>query len=1209
MLMKNYVLKKYICVLLLIVLMINTFLLPCVRVLANPSEEEELSGETAAPELELKAGVENCLDDTLPVTAGQQNLIESEVINSIDADIRQIIREDFCDDWETIEVSNAEELMEVAHNCVLDSWSMNKIISITCDISLDGTDFSGIPIFSGIWDGGGHRISGVDIQSGRSYSGFFGIIQEDAIIMDFHLEGNVTENKDVCCEIGGIAACNKGIIINSSFSGEVSGCDYIGGIVGINDIQGQIYDCETNGTITGRHYVGGIAGLNTGNINRCTNNAEVNNLFVDAPNEIINTDSSINILNYLDQISSEDDLADIYSYVYDIGGICGVSYGVVANSVNNAGVGYQFFGSNVGGVVGRQSGYIYKCINNGKVLGESNVGGIVGFAEPYVVIDMDSDTGVKLKKSIEDLHDLINKTLEDYDDSSDVISTRLSIIQQFTGGAIDDTSYIINATGNYANSVSASANSLMNKTNEIAGQINVTRDNLSELSRTIREKSYSDILSDGSYESNNLAKSKDIEISDATFPTLDQNYFMRISSLNGNLKAVNDNMGLLINEYNEADDRLVADLMDVNNQFEQVLILYSEAFEKVINKDIEDIYTDESVKESETSIDGTVNKCTNNAEIKGKYNVGGIAGKMDVSTDVENYEKILGVSSIIKGDSYVTKCVIRYSDNNSNITGTKTNIGGICGKSTTGLIYKCSSYGDIDALNCDFVGGISGYSSGYISDCASRGNIYGTEYAGGIAGEGYNILNSISLVSIIGCTDWYGAIAGFVPKDALVRNNYYISDDLAGINRVSYEMKAQATSIGELTELENVFIPDDFDKVRIQFVVDNEEKTVIKTEYIPYGSSVKKEDYPSVDAPEGYYIKWDMDSIDGATLDTRVTALFCPYVKSLSGPDIEGLHQSYIVVDGLFNEKDSLDVQLDNEFKKDQNGEYMVGCCTLLIPDDGQDIHTVRYYIGNDKKHIDDYYKVYIQNDETWVLSANSYIFGDYLVFPVSGNEVTFKVCWTGYETYVLLYVILPISILVLFFIMVVAVVIVAIIKRRSITDVLRAVVRRISKKSKQRQALFYHAKEDKEGDEREGQDWRDITKEWNIIPEQMVIHELELKIDNIEKYKEIIDETVEDVILNTKAKIAFEEIFVNICNYSSASYVRFYCGIVQGDTVIAFWDNGIGFNPTMDYKDEEIMVKHIDSNMGIGLVRKLSSQWIYTRINRENCNFIRICK
>ncbi|HOO29120.1 MAG TPA: hypothetical protein PLU43_11705, partial [Lachnospiraceae bacterium] len=140
------------------------------------------------------------------------------------------------------------------------------------------------------------------------------------------------------------------------------------------------------------------------------------------------------------------------------GGIAGQSIGVIRYSTNYGVVGYEHVGYNVGGIAGRQSGYIYECNNEGIIYGRKDVGGITGQAEPYIVVDFSKDVVYQLSENINKLHDLIDQTLQDAGSESDTISNRLSVLQSFADKALDDTSYLSDKTVEWTDGVIAAAN-------------------------------------------------------------------------------------------------------------------------------------------------------------------------------------------------------------------------------------------------------------------------------------------------------------------------------------------------------------------------------------------------------------------------------------------------------------------------------------------------------------------------------------------------------------------------------------------------------------------------------------------------------------------------------------------------------------------------------------------------------------------------------
>ena len=170
---------------------------------------------------------------------------------------------------DVIHISNLEEFLEFAENCRLDSYSLDKHFLLTTDIDLTGTNFDGIPIFCGTFDGGYHTISGLNITSAGSYKGLFRHITVTATVKDLHVTGKVTPT-GTRAKVGGIAGSNAGVIENCSFDGTVIGAEMAGGIVGVNKASGLISGCCAAGTVSANHFSGGITGSNAGTVRYCT---------------------------------------------------------------------------------------------------------------------------------------------------------------------------------------------------------------------------------------------------------------------------------------------------------------------------------------------------------------------------------------------------------------------------------------------------------------------------------------------------------------------------------------------------------------------------------------------------------------------------------------------------------------------------------------------------------------------------------------------------------------------------------------------------------------------------------------------------------------------------------------------------------------------------------------------------------------------------
>lgn len=275
-----------------------------------------------------------------------------------------------------IHITTAEQLQQLARDCVLDSYSVGLNVVLDQDLDLGGVEFEPIPTFSGTFDGRGHTIFGLAIQREGSHLGFFRYIQAEGVVRNLSLSGTVAPG-DGQHQIGGVAGTNRGLIENCSFSGSVSGLRYVGGIAGENE--GTIRSCTFSGSVDAKRATGGIAGSNSGVLLDCESRATVNTTISEAALDLESL--SLSGDGMLDLTNAEDE-----NVVSDTGGIVGLSTGTVSGCVNRGMVGYPRFGYNVGGIAGRQSGYLTSCRNFGDVHGRKDVGGIVGQMEPYLLL-------------------------------------------------------------------------------------------------------------------------------------------------------------------------------------------------------------------------------------------------------------------------------------------------------------------------------------------------------------------------------------------------------------------------------------------------------------------------------------------------------------------------------------------------------------------------------------------------------------------------------------------------------------------------------------------------------------------------------------------------------------------------------------------------------------------------------------------------------
>ena len=324
----------------------------------------------------------------------------------------------------TIEIKTSEEFLTFAESCRLDSYSRNLKVELKGNIDLTGADFRGIPIFCGSFDGNGYSITGLRIAGSGSVLGLFRYLTDTAEVKDLTVSGDI-QPQGSRSTVGGIAGSNAGRIENCSFSGTVSGGEWIGGIAGVNEVTGILADCSVSGSVYGNHFVGGIAGTNSGVIRKCKNFAEINT--TPQQNSVDISDITIDTLTGSEAANT----------VTDIGGIAGSSSGVIRNCMNRADVGYKHMGYNIGGIAGSQTGYITDCENHGAVSGRKEVGGIVGHMEPAMQMIYSEDTLQILREQLDTMGKLTERASANAQYGAGSLSSQIAQIQDQTETAMD----------------------------------------------------------------------------------------------------------------------------------------------------------------------------------------------------------------------------------------------------------------------------------------------------------------------------------------------------------------------------------------------------------------------------------------------------------------------------------------------------------------------------------------------------------------------------------------------------------------------------------------------------------------------------------------------------------------------------------------------------------------------------------------------------
>lgn len=319
-----------------------------------------------------------------------------------------------------IVIRTEADLEELGRNCRSEAYSQGKTVRLENDLVLSGSMFQPIPVFAGTFEGGGHKISGLKIGQAGSDMGLFRYLEEEAVVQDLIVEGEVKPDGSRK-NIGGIAGTNKGTIRGCAFYGTVQALENAGGITGYNEETGVIEDCISEAELTGNKKVGGIAGYNEGKILSSCNEGSVNT----SPGGVEESESGMNSLS-LDRETIEDTV--IRERINDVGGIAGYSSGTIRQCVNRARIGFDHAGYNVGGIAGRQSGILMLCENEGSVTGRKDVGGITGQLEPFLTVFYGEDTFDRIHDQVDRLSDTTDSMTEKLWNTTDTSTGNLDRI-------------------------------------------------------------------------------------------------------------------------------------------------------------------------------------------------------------------------------------------------------------------------------------------------------------------------------------------------------------------------------------------------------------------------------------------------------------------------------------------------------------------------------------------------------------------------------------------------------------------------------------------------------------------------------------------------------------------------------------------------------------------------------------------------------------
>ena len=531
----------------------------------------------------------------------------------------------------TLSIGTLEELADFADRCASDAYSKDLTVVLTADIDAAGTEMA-IPVFSGTFDGQGHRIYNLELTRSASGYGFFGQIQKGAVVRNLSLVGE-TAPEGTQSQVGGVAGINYGRIENCRYTGAVIGEDTVGGIVGRNEEGGVVADCTTAGVVRGKEFTGGIAGQNAGTLLRCANMAAVNTTLDEAD---ISAADLENLENTMYSILKSEDVTKgevtENAITSDTGGIAGYSTGIVQSCTNSGSVGYPHVGYNVGGVAGRQNGYMASCINHGTVQGRKDVGGIVGQMAPDITLQTSGASLDTLKDDLNSLQSQVDRMLDDAQATSDTVSARMDRISAYADDALDSAHSLSGRLGDFADDNIDTVNNLLLLAERYISKVSPITDGLSDAS---------DSLADAVDDLRDLLDDWDGSSDNKTFLTQLQNFRTEMDEASGdmgNAKAALDRALALLGKGTAQQDatQLEADVAALRQAVRNLSDAIDQAMEELNSGGAVSEETRQALREAVTAILGSQEAIVRDlADVMGNIDFGGLR-----DLDLETLRKV-----------------------------------------------------------------------------------------------------------------------------------------------------------------------------------------------------------------------------------------------------------------------------------------------------------------------------------------------------------------------------------------------------------------------------------------------------------------------------------------------------------------------------------------------------------------------------------------
>lgn len=723
-------------------------------------------------------------------------------------------------------------------------------------------------------------------------------------------------------------------------------------------------------------------------------------------------------------------------YQANIGGIVGENYGQLTNCTFTGTVSGQ---TNTGGIAGMNgyTGVITNCRTSGTVLGEQMTGGLVGFHQG-TIIKGKNDASVNTE-SMDTTLSLDDLDLELSGDVTKLSSIDLTQTASDIGGVAGYSTGIIleshneGAVGyphigyNIGGIAGRSCGYIAHCTNE--GMINGRKDvggivgqmepyiliQLSE-SGIGRVKQETDALSAaletaernlGSTSSSLKKRIQKIqtyteEAEKALQKMTEEPQAGSVAEVKATINILTKQMELLTGEAASGVGTAGRDVQAVTDRIGSLEETFQSVMQEAEGLALTDFVEDISDYDLETATYGKVSDSENTGRIYGDMNVGGIAGALSVEYALDPEDDVTATLSMEERRKYELTAILHQCVNQAEVAAKKDYVGGICGYMDLGLVAECEGYGHIYSQSGDYVGGIAGITGSTVRNSFAKCSLSGRRYIGGIVGAGNTedvtgesslVSQCYSMVDITEYQQFAGAVAGV--KSGTYMENYFVSEDLAGINRISYGEEAEPITYEALLEVDG--LPEAFREFTLSFVAGDQ---VLYATTFEYGDSFEQDIFPMIPGQAGQQAFWDVTELKNLKKDTVVTAVYGQYLTTIASEKAGEHNRPVFLAEGRFTEGDLIEAKEEakdfapgemQSFIERLSSAKVIEQWSIAIPDDGLLIHTLRYLApeeGNGELDI------YVKQEGTWKRAERERV-GSYLLFYIAGTEAEIAVVAT----------------------------------------------------------------------------------------------------------------------------------------------------------------------------------------------------------------------